>query len=60
MIKKNKTIKKQPKLAIIIPTKDNIDILFGCLDSILDKTSYINYKVYIADTGSDPRKFRKD
>tara|TARA_R110000824_G_scaffold45658_7_gene131914 strand:- start:866 stop:2440 length:1575 start_codon:yes stop_codon:yes gene_type:complete len=49
---KSPQIKKQPKLAIIIPTKDNIDILFGCLNSIINKSNYSNYKVYIADTGS--------
>jgi GT2 family glycosyltransferase len=50
---KPKNIKKQPKLAIIIPTKDNLDLLFGCLNSILDKTLYHNYKIYIGDTGSN-------
>lgn len=49
---KPKKIKKQPKLAIIIPTKDNLDILLTCLNSILDKTIYSNYKIYIGDTGS--------
>ena len=48
-----KKINKQPKLSIIIPTKDNIELLFGCINSILNKTQYTNYKIYIADTGSN-------
>ena len=30
-------IKNEPKVSIIIPTKDNLDILFGCLNSIITK-----------------------
>ena len=44
--KKDPYIKKQPKLSIIIPTKDNIDILFTCLNSIIEKTIYKNYEIY--------------
>ena len=54
----SKIIKKQPKLSIIIPTKDNIDILFGCIDSIIEKTKYNNYKIYIADTGSNDENIK--
>jgi len=52
-------IKKQPKLAIIIPTKDNLDLLFKCLDSIYDKTKYENFKIYVADTGSSAENKEK-
>lgn len=54
-----KKIKKEPKLGIIIPTKDNLDLLFGCIDSILEKTLYVNYIVYIADTGSSENNLLK-
>ena len=46
-------IKNQPKVSIIIPSKDNIDLLFKCINSIVNKTQYINYEVVIADTGSN-------
>ncbi|MHA1975153.1 MAG: glycosyltransferase [Candidatus Hodarchaeales archaeon] len=45
-------IKKEPKLAIIVLTKSNLDLLFSCLTSISEKTNYENYKIYIGDTGS--------
>jgi O-antigen biosynthesis protein len=37
---------------IIIPTKEKIEILFQCLDSIYVKTKLPNYYVWIADTGT--------
>ena len=47
-------INEEPKLAIIIPTKNNVDeLLLPCLESITAITHYSNYKIYIADTGSD-------
>ena len=52
-------IKKQPKLSIIIPTKDNIDILFNCINSIFEKSSYKNFEIIIADTGSSPENMKK-
>ena len=50
----NKKLKKEEKLAIIIPTKDKVeDLLVPCLLSIIEGTKYSNYKIYVADTGSD-------
>lgn len=45
-------LKKEPKVAVIIPTKSKLDILFKCLDSFMEKSEYKNFKIYIADTGS--------
>jgi GT2 family glycosyltransferase len=45
-------IQNEPKLAIVIPTKDKYALLSSCINSILDKTKYKNYKIFIADTGS--------
>lgn len=50
--KPTKPPKTQPKLAVIIPTKGNINLLKDCVDSIFEKDPYRNLKVYIADTGS--------
>lgn len=53
---KNDNIKlsknKQPKVAIIIPTKDKVELLFTTIDSIINNNTYTNYKIFIADTGS--------
>lgn len=46
-------------LHIIILTKNKVEILFQCLDSIIEKTSFLYYYVWIADTGtSDDLKDR--
>ena len=48
----NYDLKETPKLAIIIPTKDNFNLLSNCIDSLISNTKYDNYKIYVADTGS--------
>lgn len=54
------TIKNEPKLAIIIPTKDNVDeLLLPCINSIRENTKYSNYKIYVADTGSNTDELNK-
>jgi GT2 family glycosyltransferase len=50
---KNHIIKNEPLVSGIIPHKNNNQLLFKLLNSIKEKTSYSNYKIYIADTGSD-------
>ena len=44
---------EQPSVAIIIPTKDKVDILKRCVDSILDRSTYANYHIVIVDNGSE-------
>ncbi len=39
-------------VSIIIPTKDKIDLLIDCLQSIIDHTCITRYEIIIADTGS--------
>lgn len=41
-----------PKISIIIPTKDSYEYISRCLNSILEKKSYINYQLIIVDNGS--------
>jgi O-antigen biosynthesis protein len=43
---------KLPKVSIIIPTKDKIEILSVCIKSILNKTKYENYEILIIDNNS--------
>jgi len=54
IIYKNKKIslKREPKLGIIIPSKNNFEYLERCIRSLL-KTNYSNYRIYLADTGSN-------
>lgn len=49
--KDRKILSKEPKLGIVIPSKNNYDLLERCVKSI-QETKFSNYKIYIADTGS--------
>lgn len=42
----------QPKVSIIIPTKDHADLLATCLDSVLGKTEYGNYDITLVENNS--------
>ena len=42
-----------PLVSIIIPTRNGLDLLKQCLNSIFTKTTYFNYEVLIVDNGSD-------
>ena len=41
-----------PKVTIIIPTKDRIDLLQHCINTIRAKTDYPNYEIVIIDNNS--------
>lgn len=44
-----------PQITIIIPTRDNMDVLKECVTSIEERSTYTNYDVIILDNGSsDP------
>jgi O-antigen biosynthesis protein len=46
---------RTPPVSIIIPTRDQLPLLNGLIDSLLNKTSYTNYELLIVDNGSqDP------
>ncbi|MEA3186685.1 MAG: hypothetical protein QOD99_515 [Chthoniobacter sp.] len=53
----------EPKeIAIIIPTKDRVELLARCVESIRSRTDYPNYKIVIVDNDSeqvDTRRFFK-
>jgi GT2 family glycosyltransferase/tetratricopeptide (TPR) repeat protein len=41
-----------PLVTLIIPTRDRVDLLRGCIDSLLGKTAYSSFEVLIVDNGS--------
>lgn len=41
-----------PSVAIIIPTHDHVELLRACVESILGKTTYENYRVVVIDNDS--------
>jgi O-antigen biosynthesis protein len=49
------TPEQPPLVSIIIPTKDRLDLIARCMESILEKTSYGNYEILVLDHEStDP------
>ncbi len=49
-------VKKEPKVSIIIPTKDYADVTEACLKSIYEKTTYKNYEVIVVNNRSEEEK----
>ena len=44
---------RQPLVSIIIPTKDQLELLKACVDSILNLTDYPHYEIVIVDNNSE-------
>lgn len=42
-----------PLVSLIIPTRNGVQLLRQCIDSIINKTIYNNYEFVIVDNGSD-------
>jgi GT2 family glycosyltransferase len=49
---KSKPSKNTGKVAVVIPTKGKLNLLFDCIDSFMEFSSNVNYEIFIADTGS--------
>lgn len=44
--------KRAAKVSIIIPTRDKAELLKQCIDSIITRSTYINYEIVVLDNGS--------
>lgn len=44
-----------PLVSLIIPTRNGLNLLKQCIDSIFEKTAYANYEILVVDNGSDDR-----
>jgi len=42
-----------PSVDVIIPTRDGLSVLKPCIDSLLALTDYPNFKIIVADNGSE-------
>ncbi len=42
----------EPLVSIIIPTRDRLDLLQACIESVIEKTHYKNYEIVIIDNQS--------
>lgn len=48
-----------PKVSIIIPTRDRLDLIERCVETLRDKTDYTNYEIIIVNhESSDPATLR--
>ncbi len=45
-----------PKVSIIIPNKDHIDLLKNCINSIIKLTTYTNYEIVIIENNSENKE----
>jgi GT2 family glycosyltransferase len=43
----------QPKVCILVPTRDKLEFVAPCVESLLEKTDYPNYEVLILDNQSE-------
>ncbi|MFM0078441.1 glycosyltransferase [Paraburkholderia sediminicola] len=43
----------QPLVSLIIPTRNGLHLLRQCIESIVGKTTYINYEIIVVDNQSD-------
>jgi glycosyltransferase involved in cell wall biosynthesis len=48
----NYHLQGDPLISIIIPSRDNSEVLSRCLNSIFEKSSYLNFELIIVDNGS--------
>ena len=46
-------IESEPLISIIIPNKDNIEMLRRCIDSILLRSSYQNFEIIVVENNSE-------
>ncbi|WP_019628280.1 glycosyltransferase [Thioalkalivibrio sp. AKL10] len=43
----------RPWVTLVIPTRNRVDLLRRCVESILARTDYPNYRIVVIDNGSD-------
>lgn len=45
-----------PLVSLLIPTKNGKALVKACIESILEKTAYLNYEILLIDNGSDEKE----
>lgn len=45
----------QPLVSIVVPTRDQLAVLRGCVEGLMERTAYPNYELLIVDNGSVER-----
>lgn len=52
-------LKQEPKVSVIIPTKDHVDLLKNAVDTLISRTDYSNYEILILDNNSEEEETRE-
>lgn len=52
-VKINRSIQGNPLVSLLIPTRDGLNVLKPCIESIVDKTEYRNFEILILDNDSE-------
>jgi GT2 family glycosyltransferase len=55
---KEKPIKNIGKVAVIIPNKNNTNLLIECINSFIEKCNSSLFDIFVADTGSDENELK--
>lgn len=50
------TLQSQPRVSIIIPTRDHLPLLRRCIESLMEKTRYPEYELLIVDNQSQEKE----
>lgn len=56
VLRVKRKIENTPKVSIIIPTYDKVDLLKNCLESIRKISTYSNYEILIVDNNSSEKE----
>lgn len=48
-----------PRVSLIVPTRDNLEPLRRCVESIRDRTAYEPYEILVVDNGSEDRETQR-
>ena len=58
-VSENSPEKETPLISVIIPSKDNVEMLKLCIDSIRGKSRYPSYEIIVVDNGSSEENRRR-
>jgi GT2 family glycosyltransferase/2-polyprenyl-3-methyl-5-hydroxy-6-metoxy-1,4-benzoquinol methylase/glycosyltransferase involved in cell wall biosynthesis len=52
-------LRERPRVSIVVPTRDRLDLVAPCVESIRERTSYDNYELVIVDNDSHEPETRE-
>lgn len=46
-------VEGEPRVSVLIPTRDNLPLLRNCIESVENLSTYANYEILVVDNGSE-------